>query len=250
MSVTADQLVAYGSQTMPDDDSVTEIGGGIDTSKRVVFTPLSANDSLNVVSTDSGDSQDVTITGRNDQGQIVSETLALNGTTTVSGSQTFERILKATLSATAAGTVTISEASGGTTLVTFNPGELEIRRPFYAAQAEDSSGAQRTYYEKIFIRNDNSSTALTSASIAENSDPSGNVAFDLEGVLNGTDTNGTGNDRQVAPSGYTFDSNEKSVAGGDLTATDAQGVWMELTLPAGEPPTKTDYTLRTSGSTT
>ncbi|MEF8793996.1 hypothetical protein [Thiohalorhabdus sp.] len=249
MAVTADDLVAYGSATMPDDDSVTDIGGAIDTSIRVSFTDVAPADTVDVVSDDSGDSQDVTIHGRDDQGVLVSETLTLNGTTTVNGAQTFDIILKVVVSASHAGNITLTEATGGDTLMVIEPGVLEVRRPFYDALAEDSDGVERTYYEKFFIKNNNGSTALTSASIAESADPSGKVAFDLEGTLNGSDTNG-GGDRQTAPSGYTFDSTTKSVAGGDLTATDAQGVWAELTLPAGEAPQQTSFTLTTSGNTT
>jgi len=93
-------------------------------------------------------------------------------------------------------------------------------------------------------------SALLNAQIEEFSDPSTKIAFALEGVLDGSDTNGAGNNRLVAPTGYTFDSNAKSVAGGDLLAGSAQGVWLELTLNPGDAAQKTTYTLRTSGSTT
>lgn len=250
MSVSASDLIAYGSATMPDDDSVTDIGGAIDQSIRVSFTDISVSDTLNIVSSDGGDTMDVTVYGRDGQGVFVTETLTLNGTTTVSGNQTFERILKVIVASAHAGTITITEASGGSTLMNIESGVLEVRRPFYSAVSEDSGGAQRTYYDKVFIKNTNSSKALTESTISETADPSGNVAFDLEDVLNGSDTNGSGNNRQVAPSGYTFDSTAKSVAGGDLTTTDAQGVWLELTLPAGESPADTSFTLTTEGNTT
>jgi len=251
MSVSSTDIVAYGSATMPDDDSVSDIGGAIDTSKRVVFTDVDPADTINAVSSDGGDTMDVTIHGRDSQGVMVSETLTLNGTTTVNGAQTFERILKVVVSAAHAGTITLTEAAGGDTLMAIESGVLEVRRPFYAAKAEDSAGSQRTYYEKVFIKNTNGATALTDATVAEQADPSANIAFALEGSLNGTDTNGAGNNRQVAPSGYTFDDSTKNVANSqNLTAGDAQGVWLELTLPAGEAPADTTYTLRTAGSTT
>jgi len=251
MSVTSDDLIAYGSATMPDDDSVEDIGGAIDTSVRVSFTDVAPADTIDVASDDSGDTMDVTIHGRDSQGVMVSETLTLNGTTTVNGAQTFERILKVVVSASHAGTITLTEATGGDTLMAIESGVLEVRRPFYAAVAEDSGGAERTYYDKVFVKNADASKALTSATIAESADPSGKVAFALEGSLDGSDTNGAGNNRQVAPSGYTFDNDTENVANnGDLLSGSAQGVWLELTLPAGEAPNNTSFTLTTSGNTT
>lgn len=250
MSVQSSDLVIYGSQVMPEGDDATGIGGAIDQTRRVSFNDLAANDTLNVASSDGGDSMEVTITGRNDQGQIISETLTLNGTTTINGSTTFERIMKATLATAATGTVTITEASGGAELVAFAPGELEVRRPFYDAQAEATSGSERTYYEKVFLRNNSSSNALLKAIIKETEDPTGLVDFDLEGSLDGSDSNGAGNNRQIAPSGYSFDSIAKDVVSGDLPTGSAQGIWLRLTLPAGEDPQNTHFTLQADGATT
>ena len=252
MPLTASDIVWYGSATMPDDDTVTNVGGGIDTTKRVVFTDMQATGTVGVYSSDPGDTtQTVTITGRDSTGVVVTESLALNGTTKVTGTQQFERILKITLSAAAAGTVTVEDNQATPNKITdLAPGELEVRRIFYDAQADVAGGAQRKYYEKIFCKNTNATNALVNASILEQADPSGKIAFALESVLNGTDTNGAGNNRQVAPAGYTFDNNAKSVSGGNLTPGDAQGIWLELTLNPGDAAQNTTYTLRAEGSTT
>lgn len=252
MPVQPSEIIAYGSATMPEDDTTTNIGGGIDVTTRVVFTDIPSTGNVVVYSTDGGDTtQTVTVTGRDASGQIVSESLGLNGTTPVAGTQQFERILKIVLSAAATGTVYVEDnVSPTTVLAALEPGVTQVRRIFYNASADAAGGSVKKYYEKVFIKNTNATLALLSATIAEQADPSGKIAFALESTLNGTDTNGTGNNRLVAPAGYTFDNTTKSVAGGDLTPGDAQGVWLELTLNPGDAAQKTTYTLRTSGRST
>lgn len=133
-----------------------------------------------------------------------------------------------------------------------SPAEVfEVRRVFYDAVADPA--VTKTYYEKIFIKNTHGSLALTAAQILEQADPSGKITFALETTLDGTGTNGAGNNRQVAPSAGigTFDSAAKNVANSqNHTAGAAQGVWLKLSLAAGDAATKTSYTPRESGSTT
>jgi len=250
MPVQSSDIVAYGSAVMPEDDTTTNIGGAIDAATRVVFTDMQATGTVGVYSSDAGDtSQTVTITGRDSSGVIVTESLSLNGTTKVSGSQQFERILKITLSAAAAGTVTVEDNQATPNkIVDIEPGVTTIRRCFYGASADASGGSVRRFYEKIFVKNTHATLALLNAQVSEASDPPGKFAFALESVLNGSDTNGTGNNRLVAPSGYTFDSNAKAVAGGNLGPGDAQGVWIELTLNPGDAAQKVTYTINTSGT--
>ena len=84
----------------------------------------------------------------------------------------------------------------------------------------------------------------------EQADPSGKVAFALESTLNGSDDNGVGNNRLVAPSGYTFDSAAKNVANSQNHSAQAgQGVWLELSLTAGDTAVKSNVVLRESGQT-
>ena len=127
----------------------------------------------------------------------------------------------------------------------------EIQRPFYNAAAEPSSGSQRIYYEKIFVHNAHASTALTSATIAEVAEGIyADVEFDLESTRDGTDTNGVGNDRQTEGdlSTYTFDSSTKDVANSqNFTAGASQGVWLTLTLEAGDAAADSFYKVQTSG---
>lgn len=253
MPIVASDLVVYGSATMPNDDSTLNIGGAINTATRIVFTDIVATDQIEVISDNAGDTtQTCTIYGRNAAGELVSEGQTLNGITQVTFTTTFERVLRVTLSASATGTVTVRDQDTDTTIMSIESGVTEIRRPFYDAAADASGGSARDYYEKVFVKNNHGTLTLTSSTIAEQADPSGKVTFALEASLNGTDTNGAGNNRQTVGnlSGYTFDSTTKNVANSqNLTAGAAQGVWLKLSLAAGDAANNTTYTLRCSGNT-
>lgn len=251
MNVSASDIVIYGSANMPEVDGATA-GGAIDTTVRVLPDSASLyntlNDTVEVLSSASGDTtQTVTVYGRNSGGTIISEVINLNGTTVANGATTFERIEKIVVSGTHTGTITVRKATGDNLIVSIEPGVLTIRRPFYDVSADVSGGSQRKYYEKVFVKNNNGTNALLGATIQENSDPSNKTAFALAGSVNDS---GSVANRQTAPGGLTFNSSDKTVPGTDLAAGSAIGVWFELTLPAGDPATKTTYTLRITGSTT
>lgn len=123
----------------------------------------------------------------------------------------------------------------------------EVRRPFYNVSADVGGGSTRKFYEKVFLKNIHATLSLTAATIAELSDPSGKVAFGLPSTLDDT---GTSTTRIVAPAAITFDSSTKNVANSqNHTAGAGQGIWLELTLAAGDAAQKTTYTLRESGTT-
>lgn len=251
MAVVDTDIVVFGSAVMPDDDVTTEIGGAIDLTKKIVFTDISPNGTVTIFSSAAGDNtQTVTTYGRDAAGVLVSEALGLTGTTPVAGTQVFERVLKIVLSAAAVGNVTVEETTGGEDLVVMEAGVTEIRRPFYNAFSEAAGGAQKIYYEKIFFKNTNTVSALTSAVMSEFADPSGLVAFGLAPTLDDSGTNGVGNNRQVAPSAITIDSANKNVVNSQVhSPSTAQGIWLSLTLPAGTAASKTSYTLRETGET-
>ena len=50
MAIVAADIIAYGSASMPDDDTPTGIGGAIDTAVKVVFTDISATDTVEILS--------------------------------------------------------------------------------------------------------------------------------------------------------------------------------------------------------
>lgn len=251
MAVIGTDIVVYGSAVMSDDDSTTYIGGGIDITKRVVFTDISPSGSLSIFSDSISDTtQTVTIYGRDVAGILVNETLPLNGTVAVHGSQIFERILKIVVSATHVGSITIEEADGGEDIVIMEATVLEIRRLFYNAVANIASAANKTYYEKIFFKNTNSTSALTNAILSEVTDPLNKITFGLVPTLDDAGNNGAFN-RLVAPSGIVFGNIDVDIAnGGNHLPTTSQGVWVALTLTAGDAATKSSFSLREFGETT
>jgi hypothetical protein len=135
------------------------------------------------------------------------------------------------------------------------------RRPFYNVASDVTGGSNRTYYEKIFAVDTNTTTALTVASIIKQADPSsGTLQFALTNVLNDT---GTITNRQTLPStGITAFSSgsapqtinvpspQNLPSGAAPNAAGAQGVWLSLLLTAGLAAAKTSFTLRITGTTT
>lgn len=246
MPILASELKFYGSLNMPENDTATA-GGGIDTACKIEFTDITPAGTVEMLSSATGDTtQTVTITGRNNAGEIISETKTLNGVTVVAFTSTFERILKVIMSATAAGTITIRKTSAGGDLVLMEPGITKVRRPFYNVSTPTTGS--KDYYEKVFVRNTNATLSLTNAMIKEAADPSGKITFGVAGTLNDTTTT---TNRITAPSGITFDNADKSVANnGNLSAGSSQGTWLKLTLASTDLATKTTYTLRCEGLST
>lgn len=102
MSALQSDLVFYGSANMPDVDGSTT-GGAVDFTKRIAFNDISPSGAISYYSSSSSDTAvTVAITGRDATGVIQTETKTLTGTTAVSGSQTFERLLKGVVAGTAA----------------------------------------------------------------------------------------------------------------------------------------------------
>jgi len=159
---------------------------------------------------------------------------------------------------TSATTYTVNEGF----LFDVSPNKVtQIRRPFYNAAADVAGGSNRSYYEKIFAVNNNTSTALTAASIIKQVDPTGATAlnFALCSALNDTGTVAT---RQTAPAtgitAFSSGAAPQTIAvptanltpGAAPNSAGAQGVWLSLVLNAGVAAAKTALTLRTTGTTT
>jgi hypothetical protein len=94
MSVIPSDLIAYGSANMPESDGVA-VGGAVDFSRRVAFYDITPVGTINFVSSSSSDTGvKIQIAGRDSTGVIQTPAaVTLNGTTPVSGSQSFERLL-------------------------------------------------------------------------------------------------------------------------------------------------------------
>ncbi len=257
MAVVSGDIVFYGSADMRESD-VGAQGGAIDLTTRVIFDSSTlANDpgdgaadgTLSVLSNSAADtSMDVNVSGRNAAGSLIGELIPLSGVTEVNGNTVFERIMKITVPAHQ-GTITVQD-SIDVLLVDIESGVLQLRRPFYDVSADVEGGSARTYYEKIFIKNENSTLALLAAQVSESGDPTGKITFDLESAVDGSNTS---TNRQTAPAGGgmqgSFDSADKSLdADTDLGAGEAISVWLLLSLAAGDAAQKNTYTLSISGN--
>ena len=272
-SVSSSDIVVYGSGTMPTADTGTS-GGAINLATKILVKDIGATDNVEILTaTDiAGDrGLDVVVTGRLASGAIDTETITTNAsdsTTIVDGSTQFERILSVTFPAHT-GTITvrrdgdadsydIAVAEGSGTTVTGTT-VTRVHRLFYGATANASSGT-KTFYEKVFVRNNNSTNALLNATITGSEDTTTILNFDLEDEDNASNTS---TNRLTAPDAgdmlggsFTADDAEKAVnetdggGAGDLGAGSAIGVWLQLTLTAGLAAGETTYTLTTAGSTT
>lgn len=245
----APAIVVYASANMADNAATTNLGGAIDETTRVVFTDIDPAGSVEISSDNAGDTtQNVTVQGLQTNGVRAIETLPLNGATWVAYTKTIKLIEKVTVDAAHAGNITVREAGPGDTLMVIEPGVLQVRRPFLGAASDVAGGAGRVFYEKVFYKNTDVAVAVTNAVLSEGSDPGAIMAFALENTLDGNDTNGVGNNHEVAPGGYAFDSAAKSVGGdGNHLEGTAQGVWLALGLLAGTNPAETVYNLGESG---
>jgi hypothetical protein len=238
MPIAASDLKLYGSTNMEEVDGATQ-GGAIDLTTRIVWDSAAlANvfgSTVDFVSDQAGDnSQTVEVYGRDSTGSIVTDSKTLNGTTVVAGTVTFAEILKVTISAAHAGNVTLKRHSDAGVLVTIESGVLQIRRLFYGAASDTSSGSTRNYYDKAVLKNTNGTKAALSLTVKTNTDPAtGDCLIAVESSVNGT---GTSTNRQTAPSGVTgagFSDGPTAIPGTDLAPGAAIGIWFNLVLTAG-----------------
>jgi len=247
MSILQSELKKYGSASRPEDD-VSAAGGARDANCVLDMTQIAANDVIRVVSDNVGDTtQTVTITGRNVAGEIVTDVIALTGTTAAAGAVTFERVIKAVLSAVAAGNVTVERNTGPNDDVVIIPiGMTNASSLFIGAASE---AAQTIRYEKEFFRNESAeSLTLNDAIVTLTADPSASIRIGLAATKDDTVSVA---DRKTAPGGVTFvdDSVEVNVPGGTLAVNEAIGVWIELTRGAGAASIKSSYTTELKGTT-
>jgi hypothetical protein len=141
----------------------------------------------------------------------------------------------------------------------------EVRRAFYNAASDVPGGSSRTYYEKCFLNNDNTTTALTVATVTKQLDPSsGTLQIAVCKALNDSQT---AINRQTLPtngdaSALTFTSGAAPqsqnvpspqnlpASAGAGNGNGAEGVWLSLTLTAGLAAAKTSFDIRAQGQST
>jgi hypothetical protein len=118
MSVTPNELVLYGSVKMPEADGVT-VGGAVDFTKRVAFYDLSANDTIDAVSSATSDTGvKLQVTGRNVSGALTTSAVAtLNGTTPITNVGTLGTIARLEYAI-----ITNGNTASGSTFPLTNPG--------------------------------------------------------------------------------------------------------------------------------
>lgn len=248
MSVAASDLKVYGAANQPMADTGT-VGGAIDETRFHGITQFASAATPQIVSDNAGDTMNVTIEGRNAGGSVISETNALNGTTAVTFSNTFERILKVTIASTASGTVTVKEGAGGTTRITMVSGVV-VAQIFFAKSASESG--QTIRYEKFFWKNTNGTDTLNAAQVDLTADPATSCEFALEDAK---DDNGTSTNRETLPSGigsFFDDNNAQDVPGSpaQLAAGEKIGVWIKMTRAADAAAVKSTFTTELAGTTT
>ena len=245
MSVQSNELVIYTANNMPEDNTST-VGGDINSGIRASFDDPSSAVQIVTYSSSASDTGTLSLTGRSTAGLIISDTISLSGTTKISSSNTYERILKAELSKVCDGIVTVS----GTSInkITDVPiGESGFRRPFYDATSQ--VGVAKTYYEKLFVQNRNPTLALSNAKVIEVSTGfSSKITFALE---DSKQSNQTITDRGAVPTGVTggFGDGPSGIVSDELTATDYQGIWLKMSLDADEDSTNSFYEVQISGTT-
>lgn len=248
MPIISSELIFYFSANMPTDDVGTS-GGAIDLTGILAQLVMAANDTLEVVSSNAGDtSQTATVWARDAGGAIVTQGVTLNGTTPVAFNTlgTVQRVLRATLSGTAVGTVTFRRASAGPTVVAMAPGITKAHRLFYDSSSDP--GGAKTRYEKVFLKNTNGTLTLSSAVATLTADPQADYRI---GCATAKDDAGSVANRETAPGGVTFvdDGVDSAVPTGVLAAGEAIGVWVEQQLSAGAAATDSTITLEGSGTT-
>lgn len=245
MPIAASDLKLYAAANTPENDTATA-GGAIDEDVRLDFTQLAANDDLEVLSDNAGDTtQTATVWARSTAGAIVTEGVTLNGTTAVIYATigVVERVLKFLLSADATGTVTLRRSVAGPTVRTVPPGERAFEILFYDS-ASESGVTDR--YQKGFYLNDHATLTLNSAQVALTADPDAIVNFALATAKNDAETT---TNRKTAPAAVSaFDDAAKNVPGTTLEAQSRIGVWWHMTLPASDAPHRTTITSQLSGT--
>lgn len=243
MSIASSDLAAFASANMPADDSST-CGGAIDTLRRIDFTQLASSSTVRVRSSSAGDTtQTLTVTGRKADGTVASEVLNLNGTTNATSTNTYERILKAELSATCAGTLTF-ETSAAVLIRSIPVGERGFMAIFRQLASDPSSPL--AYFGKFFWKNTHGSLTLTVAVVKENADPSAVITHALDAALDAS----TSTANRLTSPGFTFNGSDKTVPNSqNLSFGSAIGVWLKLDLTAGNAALKTTYTSELNGQT-
>ena len=246
MPIAASDLILYASVNTPEDDAATS-GGAIDILRRLDYTQIAADDDVEVVSDNAGDTtQGVTVDARNLAGAIVTETVSpLTGTTPVIFSTigVVERILKCEMDATAVGIVTLQRSPAGLTVRDIPVGERGFEIFFYDSASESGATIR---YQKVFYLNNHATLTLNNAQIQLTADPEAIMDFALGTAKDDSETT---TNRTTAPSAVSsFDDTQKSVPSTTLEAASAIALWIRMQLIADDTPKRSTFTSELAGT--
>ncbi len=247
MPIDAAELIAFNALNRPEDD-VSTGGGGRDVDVRPDFIQLAANDDLEVLSDNAGDTtQVVTVQGRDVTGAVVTATATLAGVAAVilSPATVFERVHFVNMDSDAVGNVTLRRSVAGATVYVIPIGERGSSM-FFISSA--SAVGPVTRYDKMFWRNTDAVLTLNSAEVQLTADPATRIR---QGVALAKDDVVTITNRLTAPAGIVFvdDSVQQSVPSTTLEALTDIGVWIEQALLAADPPIRDTFTTELAGTT-
>jgi hypothetical protein len=263
MSIVSAELIAYGVLVPPTPDATgdatSNIGGGIDVTNRVVFTNVLPSSQTVKIKSSAADTRFTRITGRKADGTLVTENLQLNGTTAVTSTNTFDRILKfavydssnVTLTGSSTLTATLYENDGVTVIgAVGGTAATSTETGFYGMFIGSSSDpvATKTRYEKFFYKNTNASLALQAPTIQLTTDASGVLTIAVENSNGGTTTV---TNRLTAPSGVTsFGTSAITVPAGSIASGAAVAVWVKQALAVGNAPINASFQTTITGQST
>lgn len=237
-------IITHLAANMPADDT-SLAGGAIDTNGLVTFTDLAANDTLEAVSDNAADTMTLTIDGRDAGRALVSEAIALNGTTVVPfPTNTLERFISAVLASAPAGNVTIRRSGAGATVATITPGATTVRRLFVDSVSE---GTATTRYAKVFLRNTHGVDTANSATVTLTADPSSVIRIGLAPTKGDSVTIAN---RKTAPASVTFvdDGIALPVPTNVLAAGENIGVYAAMDLGINNIAIKDTFTIQLSAA--
>ncbi len=265
MAVSADDIVCYLSAGKPENDTASS-GGAIDADTQLLERDHAdiggAGDTIEALSSEAGDTtQKLTVEGYDDEEAWASEEIALTGTTPVATTTTFKYVAKVRLDADCTGNVTVRQETTPANVIHLIPaGERGAQRLFLGAQANSAGGATKYLYEKIFVKNCHATDKMELAKDWLDQDEESELTMDCElseGVTVTDGTQATTNRVTEPTGGYSWGQHasegEAHAKGdsedGDLTAGEAQGIWVRLTLAAGRSSTlATQYSDTTKGT--
>lgn len=250
MALQSSDLVFYASVNMPEGNDDTT-GGAINTNVRVTFDDIVNVDTIDVFSTNATLNGTLNVLGVDANNDIIQENFVLDGETVVAGTSLFKSVFRVTypdLSHT--GSIYLHDDSTETVIAILEDYVTGVVRVFFNSVADYFGGDARTFYDKIFIKNNSADGSLINAQITEDA---GGIDYLVSfGVENSFNTVQTIANRSTDPTGVASYGNGPTalVENPNLPPNTAQGVWLKLETQPGEKPMNSFYSLRITGRAT